>query len=406
MAADFAGLVALSAAIDLLIVLGVLLRGRGRIGLGRCVASACAGGSLWLAKLSLLATTLELGPFAWVTLAYVPCVVVLPLIGAVVLALGTRRTEGGARRATGLVLAGAACALCAAPVGVWSSFIEPRWVELRELDVPVDGARAGQGDIRVIVLADVQTDRIGAHEMRIVERVNALDPDVVIVPGDLFQPHYGLRTGAHPRWAEVRAGFVEFLSGLDARSGVYFVPGNTELRYDWRSLVREAGIEDLCNRVVRVRVEREGVLRDLVLAGTEWNHDSPAARRVRDDLERIDDAEPIVIYATHSPDGAMALPARGSRVDLSVAGHTHGGQVRIPWLGAPMSVTHDTGRRVAGGGLHRVGDRLLYVSRGVGMERGHAPPLRVLCRPEIGVLRVAGASDQRDTGGTAIVEGR
>ena len=388
MHADFVGLLVLSTMVDGAVVLGVLLRGGGRIGGARCALAACLGGVAWLAKLALLTSTLDLTFFAWVALAYIDCVVLLPLVGGIVLLRGVRRDGAGRRLATWPVLAGAACALGAAPVGVWASLIEPRWVEYSEMTIPVAPERAGFGSVRIVVLADVQTDRIGAYEMGIVERVNALAPDVVIVPGDLFQRRYGVWSGTSPRFEDVRAGFVGFLSCLEAPGGVYFVPGNTELWYDWRSMAREAGVVDLTNRVVRVRVEREGVDREVVLAGTEWEHDSRAAGGVRAGLEREGDGA-IVVYATHTPDGFMLLDG-DSRVDVAVAGHTHGGQVRVPGWGAPIRMARATPRAVASGGLHRVNGAWVRVSRGVGMERGHAPPLRMFCRPEVVVMEIGG----------------
>lgn len=389
MAPDFLAILTLSAALDIAIALGVLLRPGGRIGVARCAGAAVATGAAGLGKMALLASVFDLGPFAWVALAYVGGVVAVPLVGLVVLAAGARRCGDGRRRASGPVLVGAACALWAGPVGIWASFVEPRWVEFSRVDVPVPPARGGFGAVRIVVLADVQTARIGGYEMSVAERVNALEPDIVIVPGDLFQRHYGLWSKPAPRLDEVRADFVRFLASLEAPGGVYFVPGNTELYYDWRSMVRDAGVIDLANRVERVSIQREGVDRDVVIAGTEWVYDSAAAGGIRTSLEALGDDGPIVVYATHTPDGFMLLEDE-SRVDLAIAGHTHGGQVRVPGWGAPITMARLAPRAVGSGGLHRVNGNEVYVSRGVGRERGHAPPLRLFCRPEVTVLEIGG----------------
>jgi predicted MPP superfamily phosphohydrolase len=85
----------------------------------------------------------------------------------------------------------------------------------------------------------------------------------------------------------------------------------------------------------------------------------------------------------HAPDFALhAAPA-----DLLVAGHTHGGQVRLPVIG-PL-LTFSRVPRAWASGVTRLGhDRTLVVSRGIGLERGHAPRLRFLCRPELVFLRL------------------
>lgn len=86
----------------------------------------------------------------------------------------------------------------------------------------------------------------------------------------------------------------------------------------------------------------------------------------------------------------LDLPER-SRVDLVVAGHTHGGQIVVPWYGPPMTLSR-VPREVAAGGLHRVNGNAVYVSRGVGMERMQAPPMRFLCPPEVTIVTLASAS--------------
>ena len=85
----------------------------------------------------------------------------------------------------------------------------------------------------------------------------------------------------------------------------------------------------------------------------------------------------------HQPDYVIPLSA-ATRVDLALAGHTHGGQVALPLFGPPYT-SSPLPRRYAGD-LHDYHGTLLHVSRGVGMERGPAPQMRFLVPPEICVL--------------------
>ena len=86
--------------------------------------------------------------------------------------------------------------------------------------------------------------------------------------------------------------------------------------------------------------------------------------------------------------GHMPNFARGQvAADLLVAGHTHGGQVRMPWIG-PIITLSAVPRAWAAGVTALSGGRTLVVSRGTGLERGHAPRLRFLCRPEIVVIEL------------------
>jgi len=94
-------------------------------------------------------------------------------------------------------------------------------------------------------------------------------------------------------------------------------------------------------------------------------------------------AERYHVVLGHSPDFALG----DVDADLLVAGHTHGGQVRLPVLGPPF-VLSAVPRAWAAGVTDLGHGRTLIVSRGIGMERGYAPRLRFLCRPEMVVIRL------------------
>jgi predicted MPP superfamily phosphohydrolase len=91
-------------------------------------------------------------------------------------------------------------------------------------------------------------------------------------------------------------------------------------------------------------------------------------------FERVDPTRPC-IGLSHHPDIVDLLAER--RIDLLVCGHTHGGQIRLPFFGALVVPSKHEGRYAAG--FHRVGRVLMYVSRGI----GSIPPLRILCKPEV-----------------------
>jgi predicted MPP superfamily phosphohydrolase len=101
-------------------------------------------------------------------------------------------------------------------------------------------------------------------------------------------------------------------------------------------------------------------------------------------LARIFAAAPSAdhrIVISHSPDFVAAMPFD---VELVLAGHTHGGQVVIPFFGPPKTAIR-LPRRYAGG-LNDYGGTPLHVSRGIGMERGFEIPVRFLCPPEVCIL--------------------
>jgi hypothetical protein len=200
-----------------------------------------------------------------------------------------------------------------------------------------------------------------AFARELVERVNALRPDLVALTGDLVD-------GSVARLRDEVAPFA----GLRARHGAFFVTGN----HDWYSgaeawvgVVRELGLRPLRNE--RVEIGSAGASFDL--AGVDdhrgdWLHGSPSdlARA----LEGRDAGRPVVLLA-HDPTTFAEASRRG--VDLQLSGHTHGGQIwpfrylvrlAVPWVD----------------GLHERGASLLYVSRGTGFW---GPPLRLLAPAEI-----------------------
>jgi uncharacterized protein len=91
----------------------------------------------------------------------------------------------------------------------------------------------------------------------------------------------------------------------------------------------------------------------------------------------------VRILLTHRPDAAFHLPEGG--VELVVSGHTHGGQVQLPWIGPPITMSN-VPRDVAAGGLHTLDGQEIYVSGGVGLERATAPQVRLNARPSIGIV--------------------
>lgn len=90
------------------------------------------------------------------------------------------------------------------------------------------------------------------------------------------------------------------------------------------------------------------------------------------------------LLVAHRPDAVLRL-SPATRVDLVVSGHTHGGQLQLPLVG-PLTTASHVPRAVAAGGLHEIDGRRIYVSRGIGVERGQAPRLRFGAPPEVAIL--------------------
>lgn len=359
----FAGIVIGQLALGILLGLGIALR-RGPIGLlraGLCIASIAA-----VAAASALATRLLISPslFGVLTHAFA-ALLSLCISGAGVILFGRRRTRPGAQAAAWLAAAGL-------PVLAWACFVEPYALERVEATVPLHVLRRGSAAIRVGVLSDLQTTRVASHEHAAVDLLLAEKPDIILLPGDLYQ-------GPPEGWEEVKEDFRGLLQRLIAPGGVYLVPGDCDTNARLADLVIGTPVSlllgesepiEIRDRRVRLygadlRRPAQGQLDAFALAG----------------LESSDD---VRILLAHRPGIAMDVPL-DAPLDLVVAGHTHGGQVRLPG-GIALVDLSPVPNRVGGGGLHYVGHQLMYVSRGVGMERSLAPRLRLGCRPEVSLL--------------------
>ncbi|HEY8546798.1 MAG TPA: metallophosphoesterase, partial [Acidimicrobiales bacterium] len=293
--------------------------------------------------------------------------------------LGTRKAEAPrpagplARRvaiALGVVL------LLPAPVGWYATHVAPHRLRVDRVAVPVDPARTGDDPVRIGVLTDLQTDDPGSYEHDAVDRLLAEEPDLVLLPGDLFQ---GSRQALDRHLDDMRA----LLGRITAPHGVYLVRGDVDWFDAADRLVEGTGITILDDEAVDVTVGD----RRLRIGGHRLAYRTPEAAALRDELHTAPEDGTIRILLAHRPDAALHLPP-DSRVDLVVAGHTHGGQIAVPGFG-PLVTMSDVPRDVAAGGLHELAGNPIYVGTGVGLERGQAPQVRLFTRPSVGILHIA-----------------
>jgi predicted MPP superfamily phosphohydrolase len=286
------------------------------------------------------------------------------MVGAVLLWLGLR-----GRTAIVPVVAGALL-LVPAPLGAYASHVEPHRIVTEVVALDLADERAGTDSVRLGVLADLQTNHIGAYENEAVDALLATDPDVILIPGDLFQ-------GNHEEFERELEPLRTLLSRLDAPGGVYFVQGDSDHWWRMQQILPGTGITPLFNEIVDVQVG-DRILR---IGGTTITYDSDRAQTMVRSLEGAPEDGTTRILVSHRPDVVDTLP-QDSRVDLVVAGHTHGGQIALPFFGPPVTLS-EVPRDVARGGLHEVNGNAIVVSTGVGLVRGQAPQVRFLSRPSV-----------------------
>ena len=296
--------------------------------------------------------------------------------------------------AGGGTLAGAAVACVSGPV--YAAQVEPNWIQVTKLGIDIPTFPAALEGFTIAQLGDFH---LGEHVSRdqvrrAVEMTNALAPDLIVLTGDFV-------TGS----ASYSAPCAEELARLEAAYGAYAVVGNHDNWTDADNVsanVEAAGIVVLRDEARAIEVGQSR----LWLLGIEdtgytagffggffgdfraiWDE---KRQRLAEMLEGVPDDEPRLLLV-HNPDFTEMLPE--GRIDLALCGHTHGGQVRLPLLGAPV-VPSCFGDKYAQG-LVQGPSGLVYVNRGIGLI---PPAVRFNCRPEVTLVCLRGASTQAHHG--------
>jgi predicted MPP superfamily phosphohydrolase len=247
-------------------------------------------------------------------------------------------------------------------VAVDAFWIEPTWLEVTR--VRLSSPKLTR-PVRIVVLADFQAETLGSYEREVLRRVMEEHPDLILLAGDYCH----VRPRVRPMLQrEVNAYLREL--GLSAELGVFAVRGNVD----------EPGWPDMFAHLPVTVSERMNSFSLGPVRLTCLDLEESYRRNLTVSNPR---PEQYHIVLGHAPDYALGRIG----ADLLVAGHTHGGQVRLPLLG-PVLPNTTLPRRMACGVTQLPSGAWLVVPRGTGMERGGAPRLRFLCRPELVVIEL------------------
>ena len=262
-------------------------------------------------------------------------------------------------------LVGSAIA-AAAGVAAYATFIEPRWLQLVQRRIHIRALPPTLEGLRVGLLTDLHAadGRSVWLARRAVDVVMAEGPDVIAITGDFAEDEGGLRN------------VLAALEPLAAPLGVWAVPGNHDHVAGiekWRELIdRAAGVRDLTNRFEMVA--RNGSR--ICLGGVDDLYEGRPRLTLPSPVERD-----LTLLLAHTPDLAERCRRAFDAVDLVLSGHTHGGQVRLPFLPAPVNSARH--RNLYENGLRRRPWTQVYTSRGIGTT---GVPFRFFARPEATVL--------------------
>ncbi len=248
----------------------------------------------------------------------------------------------------------------------YGKFVEPTWLKTSHIELQSNSLPMGS-KLRIMHLSDLHSVKDPLNEPKIPVIARNERPDLIVFTGDLKNNPSGLPTAQ------------KLFCELSQIAPTYAILGNWDTRFDYLpDFYKQCGVKLLQNEVTAVQVR--GNLIQIV--GMSSDNDSAAPRIVQ-----AADSRNFTILLVHSAD--QIVPVAATRhVNLYLAGHTHGGQIAMPFYGALVTLSR-TGKQYEAG-LYRVDDTYLYVSRGIGLEGGSAPRVRFASRPEVVILDIAG----------------
>lgn len=334
---------------------------------------------------------------AWITIiAYVAAILV-----CWGLLLGLRRTgrSFGPDRPSVMALTISVAALLAIlgflsipwPVGIVLLAIivlvvyESTWVEPFRLGVTnqtytTPKWRADAKPLRLLQIGDIHVERVTPRERHLNKLIDEIKPDVIVFTGDFVN----LSNTNDP---DSEKAIREIISQWKAPLGVYCVSGTPLVE----PLARvETFVKDLNNLKLLpnqwITVDAPGG--KLNILGLVVTHDMQRDRDLLKKMMMMAPKEGLHLLLMHPPD--IAPEANDAGIDLYLCGHTHGGQIRLPLIGALFSSSHLGNRFIMG--RYELGTTTLYTSRGVGLEGLGAPRARFFCPPEIVLWEIKGSS--------------
>lgn len=255
--------------------------------------------------------------------------------------------------------------------------VEPRWLQLTRTRLHFQGLPPALEGLRIALLSDLHSSTSTPPGLiaRAVARTLAAEPDLIAVTGDIAEDEASLHRA------------LRELAKLDAPLGTWIVPGNHDYRdvgIDiWRRAVAAVpSLRNVTNRARMLEVNRRGDSALLCIAGVDdFQEGAPRLETLQ-----TTDARDFTILLAHNPDQAESARRAEDAVDLILSGHTHGGQVRLPFMGALVnSAEHE---ELYEAGLRRRPWTQVYTSRGIGTTKLR---VRLLTRPEVAILTLTGA---------------
>jgi predicted MPP superfamily phosphohydrolase len=245
---------------------------------------------------------------------------------------------------------------------IWGFFIEPYRVEVRTVEIPT--SKLKHSSVRVVQISDLHCTIRAGNEEKAVKIVNDLKPDVVVFTGDSANNPQGLKR------------FRDMMKRLEARLAKVGVRGNYDSQ-EFKGINIFDGTDFVELDANSIELDKDG--EKVWITGVTCEKEGEI-----DNVLKQVPSDRFSIFLHHYPD--LVEDLAGQQVDLYLAGHTHGGQIALPFYGAVITLTKFGKKYEAG--MYKVGNTILYVNRGIGMDGGFSPRARFLARPEITVFEI------------------
>jgi predicted MPP superfamily phosphohydrolase len=258
------------------------------------------------------------------------------------------------------------CILSVAVVGAvliaYGYFVEPYWVEVTHRTIVSPKLCNFDRPIRFVLISDLHCDPVARLESDLPSLIAAEKPDAIVFTGDSVNSREGV------------AVFRRCLKALSGIAPTYAVLGNHDSRC-WENLDLFKGTHVTALNGATEKLSVDG--QNIYISGVAFDCEA-----LMDKALSMVPHGAFTVFLYHSPDLVNELAQRS--VDLVCAGHTHGGQVCLPFYGA--IITQSKYGKQFEAGLYKVNQTWMYVNRGIGMEGGVDPRVRFLARPEVTVL--------------------
>ncbi len=223
--------------------------------------------------------------------------------------------------------------------------------------------------IKFVQIGDIHLEKPGIRETKLVEIIKRINPQFILFTGDFLN----LSNNENPNSINQ---IIDLFNKINQISPIYFVTGSpaVDLPLTIETIKKSIESKHVYDRIEEIQIDNTTVN----IIGLNCSHNPGVDVKNLKKLSVTPESFNILLY--HSPDLIYELE-KNSNIDLMLSGHTHGGQVRLPFFGALFTGSL-YGRKLQNG-LYKLNQTCLYISRGIGLEGMGAPRVRFLCKPEV-----------------------